>query len=61
MNPGSVGQPRDGDPLASYLELDTGRQSCRWKRVEYDVAAVQAAMAKRGLPPALAVRLSFGL
>jgi len=61
VNPGSVGQPRDGDPMASYLLLDTERLMCRWERVEYDVAAVQAAMAERGLPSQLAVRLSFGL
>lgn len=61
VNPGSVGQPRDGDPAASYLLLDTDRLTCRWERVEYDVAAVQAAMADQGLPPQLAVRLAFGL
>src|SRR5215210_6505666 len=44
INPGSVGQPRDGDPSASYLVLDTAAGSCSWHRVAYDVAAVQAAM-----------------
>jgi predicted phosphodiesterase len=61
LNPGSVGQPRDGDPLASFLIIDTERLTCRWERAEYDVAAVQAAMAEQGLPPQLAVRLAFGL
>ena len=61
VNPGSVGQPRDGDPSASFLVLDTERLTCRWDRVEYDITAVQAAMAECGLPPQLALRLSFGL
>jgi predicted phosphodiesterase len=61
VNPGSVGQPRDGDPAASYLILDTERLTCRWERVAYDIDAVQAAMGEAGLPAALAIRLSFGL
>ena len=61
VNPGSVGQPRDGDPTASYMTLDTERLTCRWERVEYDITAVQAAMAEQGLPAQLAVRLAFGL
>jgi diadenosine tetraphosphatase ApaH/serine/threonine PP2A family protein phosphatase len=61
LNPGSVGQPRDGDPRASYaiFEPEAGRIS--WHRVGYDVAGVQAAMRAAGLPPSLAARLSFGL
>ena len=61
INPGSVGQPRDGEPAASFLILDTDRQTCRWERVGYDIGAVQAAMAERSLPPGLVVRLAFGL
>ena len=61
VNPGSVGQPRDGEATASYLILDSESWTCRWDRVEYDIASVQAAMAERGLPPPLAVRLAFGL
>ena len=61
INPGSVGQPRDGEPAASFLVLDTDRQTCRWERVGYDIGAVQAAMAERSLPPGLVVRLAFGL
>jgi diadenosine tetraphosphatase ApaH/serine/threonine PP2A family protein phosphatase len=61
LNPGSVGQPRDGDPRASYaiLEPDAGRIT--WHRVTYDVESVQAAMGSAGLPASLAARLSFGL
>jgi diadenosine tetraphosphatase ApaH/serine/threonine PP2A family protein phosphatase len=61
INPGSVGQPRDGVPTASYLVLDTDRQTVRWERVEYDIGAVQAAMTAVSLPPALVARLAFGL
>jgi diadenosine tetraphosphatase ApaH/serine/threonine PP2A family protein phosphatase len=61
LNPGSVGQPRDGDPAASWLVLDTDARRCTWHRVAYDVAAVQNAMAAAGLPPRLAARLSFGV
>ena len=61
VNPGSVGQPRDGDPGASYLIVDTERLTCRWERVEYDIGAVQVVMAERGLPPPLALRLAYGL
>jgi predicted phosphodiesterase len=61
LNPGSVGQPRDGDPLASYLVLDPAQATASWHRVAYDVAAVQRAMAEAGLPRPLATRLSAGL
>jgi diadenosine tetraphosphatase ApaH/serine/threonine PP2A family protein phosphatase len=61
INPGSVGQPRDGIPTASYLILDTDRLTVRWERVEYDIGAVQAAMTAVSLPPALVARLAFGL
>ena len=60
LNPGSVGQPRDGDPRASYLILDTGAGHATWQRVAYDVAATQAEMLAAGLPPYLARRLSSG-
>ena len=45
LNPGSVGQPRDGDPRASYLILDPEAGIATWHRVAYDIDAVQAAMA----------------
>ena len=67
LNPGSVGQPRDGDPRASYLVLDLDLDlnleavNATWHRVEYDIATVQAAMAAGGLPPRLAARLAFGV
>jgi diadenosine tetraphosphatase ApaH/serine/threonine PP2A family protein phosphatase len=61
LNPGSVGQPRDGDPRASYMILDTAAASCSWHRVAYDIAAVQAAMEAAGLPPRLVARLTFGI
>jgi len=61
LNPGSVGQPRDGDPAASYLILDPERQVATWHRVPYDIGTVQAAMREVGLPPRLAARLSHGL
>ena len=50
LNPGSVGQPRDGIPTASWLLLDTGAGTATWQRTAYDVAAVQEAMVARGLP-----------
>ncbi len=60
LNPGSVGQPRDGDPRASYLILDTGSGRATWQRVAYDVPSTQAEMFAAGLPPYLARRLSSG-
>ena len=60
LNPGSVGQPRDRDPRASFLVLDTGDGSATWHRVPYDTAAVQARMQKAGLPAWLIERLSYG-
>jgi predicted phosphodiesterase len=61
LNPGSVGQPRDGDPRASYLILDTDAGTAGWERVPYDVAAVGSAMRAAGLPRRLAERLAHGL
>lgn len=60
LNPGSVGQPRDGDARASYLLFDDASQSVTHHRVEYDIPAVQQKMAQAGLPEALITRLSFG-
>jgi predicted phosphodiesterase len=60
LNPGSVGQPRDGDPRAAYLLLEAdGRASFR--RVAYPVAETQAELREKGLPDALAERLAHGL
>jgi diadenosine tetraphosphatase ApaH/serine/threonine PP2A family protein phosphatase len=60
LNPGSVGQPRDGDPRAAWLELDTGNWTARWHRVAYDVEAAGAAIRAAGLPASLAERLEVG-
>jgi diadenosine tetraphosphatase ApaH/serine/threonine PP2A family protein phosphatase len=60
-NPGSVGQPRDGDPRASALVLDIERRQLAWQRVPYDIAATQAAMRQRKLPERLIERLDHGL
>jgi predicted phosphodiesterase len=60
LNPGSVGQPRDGDPRAAYLVLDLDARSVSWHRVAYDVAPVQSAIRSAGLPGRLADRLAVG-
>jgi predicted phosphodiesterase len=60
LNPGSVGQPRDGDPRASCLVLDTGAGTASWVRAIYDIDAVGSAMRAAGLPPRLADRLRIG-
>jgi predicted phosphodiesterase len=60
INPGSVGQPRDGDPDASYAILDPRAGVVSWHRVPYDVAGVQRAMRDAGLPASLSARLSVG-
>jgi putative phosphoesterase len=63
LNPGSVGQPRDGDPRAAYatVELDAaGVVDWDLRRVEYDVDAVQAAVAEAGLPAKIGRRLEQG-
>src|SRR4051794_26456759 len=60
VNPGSVGQPRDGDPRAAWMLLDLERWSASWRRVEYDVAGAQAAIRAAGLPDSLADRLGYG-
>ncbi len=61
LNPGSVGQPRDGDPTASYLVLDTDRDRATWYRVPYDIEQVQDAMRALRLPARLVDRLSYGI
>jgi predicted phosphodiesterase len=61
LNPGSVGQPRDGEPRACALLFDTESQLLEWHRVEYPIAKVQKLMAERRLPPWLSARLSLGL
>jgi diadenosine tetraphosphatase ApaH/serine/threonine PP2A family protein phosphatase len=61
LNPGSVGQPRDGDPRAAWLLLDLEAGKATFRRETYDVAAAQAEIRERGLPEALAARLEHGV
>jgi predicted phosphodiesterase len=61
LNPGGVGQPRDGDPRASYAIYDSETRIVKLHRIPYDVAAVQDRMMKKGLPVRLAVRLQHGM
>lgn len=60
LNPGSVGQPRDGDRDASFSVLDTASLCSETVRVEYDVRSVQREMLAQGLPRSLAARLAEG-
>lgn len=60
LNPGSVGQPRDGDPRAGFAIADTVRGEVEFWRVPYEVESVQKRMEKAGLPEPLILRLSFG-
>jgi diadenosine tetraphosphatase ApaH/serine/threonine PP2A family protein phosphatase len=60
VNVGSVGQPRDGDPRAGYLLLDTEERTVTLRRLPYSIAATQEKMGARGLPSALARRLAMG-
>jgi predicted phosphodiesterase len=61
INPGSVGQPRDGDPRASYALLDVDRATVDFHRIAYDVPETQKRMRALKLPDMLADRLAFGL
>jgi diadenosine tetraphosphatase ApaH/serine/threonine PP2A family protein phosphatase len=61
INPGSVGQPRDGIVTSSFMVLDTDAGQCTWHRVPYDIESVQAAMVAAGLPRRLIDRLAYGL
>jgi diadenosine tetraphosphatase ApaH/serine/threonine PP2A family protein phosphatase len=59
-HPGSVGQPRDNDPRAAWLLLDTELQRAQWRRTEYDISGAQAAIRNARLPASLAERLGYG-
>ncbi len=61
LNPGSVGQPRDGIPTSGWMLLDTGSGTATWRRTAYDIAEVQAAMTRLSLPERLVARLAYGL
>ena len=60
LNPGSVGQPRDGDPRAAWLLLDTDAWVASWRRTDYDIAGAAAAIRAARLPESLAERLEYG-
>lgn len=60
LNPGSVGQPRDSDPRASFALYDPQRAAVTFRRVPYAVDKTQALMAAAGLPEPLGRRLLFG-
>jgi diadenosine tetraphosphatase ApaH/serine/threonine PP2A family protein phosphatase len=60
VNPGSVGQPRDSDPRAAWLELDTDEQTARFHRAPYDVERAAESIVAAGLPRRLGDRLFIG-
>lgn len=60
LNPGSVGQPRDGNNQASYAVWDTEKHTFDIKRVHYDFKRVQAKILAEGLPELMAERLTYG-
>ena len=60
LNPGGLGQPRDGDPRTTYLLYDSATGAVSHHRVEYDIPATQRKILEAGLPPFLAARLASG-
>jgi predicted phosphodiesterase len=60
LNPGSVGQPRDGDPDAAWLLLDLEARFASFRRVAYSIKETQRELRDAGLPEALASRLAVG-
>ena len=60
INPGSVGQPRDSNPKASFAIFDSDTDTIEIKRIEYDIKSTQEKIQKAGLPEHLASRLSVG-
>jgi diadenosine tetraphosphatase ApaH/serine/threonine PP2A family protein phosphatase len=60
VNPGSVGQPRDGNPEAAFAIVDLSRPAVQFHRVPYDVATTQEKILDAGLPPIEAARLAYG-
>jgi len=61
INPGGIGQPRDGDPRASYAMFDSEARMVRLYRVPYDIGITQARMVEHNLPMRLVARLSYGM
>ena len=61
INPGSVGQPRDGNPNAAYAIFDSEQQLIRLYRIPYDIRSTQEKMQAHGLPVRLTARLSYGV
>jgi predicted phosphodiesterase len=60
LNPGSIGQPRDGDPRAALVIYTPGEKTLEYWRIPYDIAKAQQQILEAGLPEVLAQRLSFG-
>ena len=60
LNPGGVGQPRDGDPRAAWMLVDTESWTASWRRVEYPIERAAKAIGDAGLPPVLGERLYTG-
>lgn len=60
LNPGSVGQPRDGDPRAAWILLDLESWTAQWRRTEYPIAQAAKAISDAGLPRSLGERLFIG-
>lgn len=60
INPGAVGQPRDGDPRAAYVLFDTETGTLQLRRIDYDVESAVAGLARTGLPPSFADALRNG-
>jgi diadenosine tetraphosphatase ApaH/serine/threonine PP2A family protein phosphatase len=60
VNPGSVGQPRDGDPRAGYVLYNPDNRYLTYRRVPYDIDTAQAKIRLAGLPDLLAERLGVG-
>jgi len=60
INPGSVGQPRDRNPAASFALFDSDKMTVQFFRVAYDIGKTQASILKAGLPAILAQRLEYG-
>jgi diadenosine tetraphosphatase ApaH/serine/threonine PP2A family protein phosphatase len=61
FNPGSVGQPRDGDPRAAWLEIDNEERRATFRRTDYPVGLTQTEIREQGLPEILAERLEHGV